>query len=178
LRRFCGWPVKLRAIGEFDLITQNKSPLLVFLTGGIQGRGNVSAVSTLFSEYQIDTPADLFVEEVYFDLSFLSPYPFDRKRLPVGVGDIVAIGARPRLAFFHWPILSSYQLNSLLDFGKVFYAKKAVCGISVAGENDSVATNPSPVRVTYCRKGKEEKMGGSPRRSYPVRPTFRPIPNS
>jgi thiamine monophosphate kinase len=158
-------------MGEFELITRKKSPLLALPSDVIHRLGDDSAVSTLFPECQLVPIVDHLVEEVHDGLSS-SPYLFGRERLPVNVRDIVPISAR--LCFAFLPAANSQRGSAefLVGFLKGSYAIAAVCRIAVMRENNSTAPNPSFVNVAIGGKGKQKKMGIFSRKIYPIRQTF------
>jgi thiamine-monophosphate kinase len=77
--------VKLREIGEFGLNARIKNSWSASSPQVIKGEG-----------YDLASTVHLLIEDVHFDLSFIDPYPLDRKSLAVNLSDLAAMGATPR----------------------------------------------------------------------------------
>jgi hypothetical protein len=136
LSRFCGWPVKLREIGEFGFVSQIKwffwafsSPAggrLFFGAGVPRGR----------FEKQAAISPDLLIEGVRFILPFLFFfYPHGRKSLITNLDDFIDMIARRR--FFLGALQPSLG-EFVNEFGSGFFGRGAVYGNFRIGGDGSV----------------------------------------
>ena len=150
--------MKLREIGEFGLIARIRDRLANLPSNVIQGIGDDCAVSSISPGNQLVTTTDLLVEEVHFDLSFLSASELGRKSLAVNLSDIAAMGARPRFAFLSLAIPERLSVEFLDGFLKGFLELAAPYGVSLLGGDTSASPDRFFINVTLLGEGKRKNL--------------------
>ena len=150
--------MKLREIGEFGLIARIQKIWPASSPQVFKAIGDDAAVSSLLPGNDLVSTVDLLIEDVHFDLSWISPFQLGRKALAVNVSDMAAMGAVPR-----WVLLSLAAPPGLsVEFFEEFFSgMKSLAeahGVSLLGGDTSASPGRLFLSVTLLGEGKKESL--------------------
>ncbi len=118
--------MQLRELGEFRLIERIKSKLSYSHRDIVKGIGDDACVTRIQTGKLLLSTTDTLIEDVHFDLGFISAHDLGKKSLAVNVSDIAAMGGEPR--FF----LLSLGIPSRIS---VKFVDQFVSGLSEAAQS-------------------------------------------
>ena len=146
-------------LNEFEIIknieqnfhSQNKSI--------IKSIGDDCSVHTFSENENLIISKDLLVENIHFDLDFITPFQLGYKSIAVNISDIAAMGGIPENIFLGLAIpkkLDNDFLNEFFDGIKAITRKYC---INITGGDTSGSTNDFFISVTITGKSfKENKF--------------------
>lgn len=88
--------MEIKEVGEFGLIERIKTKLSFSHQDIIKGIGDDASVTEIQRGRVLLSTTDALIEDVHFDLRFISPYNLGKKSLAVNISDIAAMGGTPR----------------------------------------------------------------------------------
>jgi len=91
--------MKLRDLGEFELIRRFTPLFIANIPQGVEGIGNDCAVIPFGTERSLLVTTDLLVENIHFIKTQIPPGDLAFKALSVNLSDICAMGGTPSYAF-------------------------------------------------------------------------------
>lgn len=108
----------LSQLGEFGLIARFQSHLKYHSPKLKIGIGDDCAVYHFSADKYLLATTDSLVEDVHFQLKFITPKQLGRKALVVNISDVAAMGGTPKLALVSLGIPKNLSVGFLDDFYK------------------------------------------------------------
>ena len=108
--------MKIKEVGEFGLIERIKTKLASPHQDIIKGIGDdACAIETQKGRLLLST-IDALIEDVHFDLRFISAYNLGKKSLAVNISDIAAMGGTPKFFLISLGIPSKISVEFIDEF--------------------------------------------------------------
>lgn len=102
--------MKLKDLGEFELINRFARLFSSNMPKGVEGIGNDCAVIPFGKDNALLVTTDLLVENTHFIKHLISPRDLGYKSLSVNISDIAAMGGKPKYAFLSLALPSETSL--------------------------------------------------------------------
>jgi thiamine-monophosphate kinase len=150
--------VKIREIGEFGLIARIKKDWPASSPQIFQGIGDDAAVSSLLPGNDLVSTVDLLIEDVHFELSWITPRQLGRKSLAVNLSDLAAMGATPRWMLISLAIPSRLEVEFIDDFCAGLKSLAEAHGVSLIGGDTSSSPDRLFISITLLGEGKKELL--------------------
>ncbi len=139
-------------IGEFGLIEKIKETSILFNSSlVIKGNGDDAAVLKQEEKYWLLFTTDMLVENVHFDLNFITPRQLGYRALAVNISDVAAMGGIPTNALVSLGINGKMTVETVSQFyrglkdcakefninivgGDTVFSKEFIINISLLGK--------------------------------------------
>ncbi|MFH2012162.1 MAG: thiamine-phosphate kinase [Pseudomonadota bacterium] len=108
--------MKIKEVGEFGLIERVKAKLAVPHQNIIKGIGDDACAIEVQEGSLLLSTSDLLIEDVHFDLRFISAYNLGKKSLAVNISDIAAMGGTPKFFLISLAIPSKTSIEFIDEF--------------------------------------------------------------
>ena len=150
--------MKLSEIGEFGLIARVRKSWPASSPQVFAAIGDDAAVSSLLPGNDLVSTTDLLIEDVHFDLSWISPFQLGRKSLAVNLSDLAAMGAVPRWVLTCLAVPSRLSVEFIDDFFSGMKSMGETHGVSLIGGDTSSSPDRLFIGVTLLGEGKKETL--------------------
>lgn len=108
--------MEIKEVGEFGLIERIKTKLSFSHQDIIKGIGDDASVTEIQRGRLLLSTSDALIEDVHFDLRFISAYNLGKKSLAVNISDIAAMGGTPRFFLISMGIPSKISVEFVDEF--------------------------------------------------------------
>ena len=132
--------MRVKGAGELGLLAKIKPYL------DAQAGGDDAAVIAEAGGYTVAT-CDMFVENVHFDLTWMSPQDVGWRSLALALGDLAAKGAAPRWALVSLAMPPTWNVDHLTGLYEGMAELAARVGLSLAGGDMSAIDGPAVVSI-------------------------------
>jgi len=150
--------VKLREIGEFGLIARIKKSWPASSPQVFKAIGDDAAVSSLLPGNDLVSTVDLLLEDVHFELSWISPFQLGRKALAVNLSDMAAMGAVPRWVLISLAAPSGLSVEFFDEFFSGMRSMAEAHGVSLLGGDTSSSPDRLFISITLLGEGKKDSL--------------------
>ncbi len=133
--------MSVKGAGELGLLAKIKPYLAA------QAGGDDAAVIAQADGFTIAT-CDMFVENVHFDLTWMSPQDAGWRSLALALGDLAAKGAAPSWALISLAMPPAWTVDRLTGLYEGMAELAARVGLSLAGGDMSAIDGPAVLSIT------------------------------
>ena len=135
--------MRVKGAGELALIAKIKPYL------DAQAGGDDAAVIAEAGGFTVAT-CDMFVENVHFDLTWMSPQDAGWRSLALALGDLAAKGAAPRWALISLAMPPAWSVDRLTGLYEGMAELARRVGLSLAGGDMSAIDGPAVVSIAVA----------------------------
>ena len=135
--------MRVKGAGELGLLAKIKPYL------DVQAGDDDAAVIAEASGYTVAT-CDMFVENVHFDLAWMSPQDAGWRSLALALGDVAAKGAAPRWALVSVAMPPAWNVDHLTGLYEGMAELAARVGLSLAGGDMSAIDGPAVLSIAVA----------------------------
>jgi thiamine-monophosphate kinase len=150
--------VKLREIGEFGLIARIKKSWPASSPQVFKAIGDDAAVSSLLPGNDLVSTVDLLIEDVHFELSWISPAQLGRKSLAVNISDLAAMGAIPRWMLISLAVPPRLNVEFFDEFFSGMRSMADAHGVSLLGGDTSSSPDRLFISITLLGEGEKNSL--------------------
>jgi len=150
--------VKLREIGEFGLIARIRKSWPASSPQVFKAIGDDAAVTSLLPGNDLVSTVDLLIEDVHFELSWISPFQLGRKALAVNLSDMAAMGAVPRWVLISLAVPSTLSVGFFDDFFSGMRSLAEAHSVSLLGGDTSSSPDRLFIGITLLGEGGKDSL--------------------
>jgi thiamine-monophosphate kinase len=143
----------LQKMGEFGLIDRIRKWVTISDPALIKGIGDDVAVIEMGDHLLLAT-ADILIEGIHFDLSWIDPYRLGKKALAVNLSDIAAMGGIPKYFLISLGFPKNLPFSFISSFYRGLKDRAKRFGVSLIGGDTSLSPN---VVLSICLLGESRK---------------------
>ncbi|MDN5347453.1 MAG: thiamine-monophosphate kinase [Clostridia bacterium] len=147
--------LRLKDIGEFELIDRIKKGTIIKPETVLCGIGDDAAVLCLSDAYHLLASTDMLVEDVHFTLDTATPYEIGYKAMAVNISDIAAMAGIPEQALISIGLAGDLEVSFVDELYRGLKECARTFGVNIVG-GDTVSS-PEGVVINVTILGKVEK---------------------
>ena len=150
--------MKLSEIGEFGLIARIRKAWPASSPRIFKAIGDDAAVTSLLPGNDLVSTVDLLIEDVHFELAWISPFQLGRKSLAVNLSDLAAMGAVPRWLLISLAVPRGGSAEFIEDFFRGMKSLADPQGVELIGGDTSSSPGKLFIGITLLGEGKKESL--------------------
>jgi len=145
--------IRLREIGEFDLIGRIRKWMATSNPALIRGIGDDVAVVEVSRKVLLVT-TDILIEDIHFKRAWIDPYHLGKKALAVNVSDIAAMGGTPEYFLISLGLPKNLPLSFVTSFYRGLKQGAKQFNVDLIGGDTSVSRE---ITINICVLGDGKK---------------------